>query len=56
MQRTAKMLKMNELRIIHQEDINKLFDNNNIKRDYVIKILEFIPKFLESPGPVLLLV
>ena len=47
MQRTAKMLKMNELRIIHQEDINKLFDNNNIKRDYVIKILEFIPKFIE---------
>ena len=47
MQRTAEMLKMDELRKIHQNDIEILFNNNNIKRDYVNKILEFIPKFLE---------
>ena len=47
MQRTAEMLNMDKLRIIHQKDINNLFDNDNIKRNYINKIFEFIEIFLE---------
>ena len=45
MQRTAKMLKIDDLRIIQQNDINELFNNIIIKKDYFDKINYFVETF-----------
>lgn len=45
MQRTAERLNIDNLRINHENDINKLFNNDNIKKDYFIKIKEFMNTF-----------
>ena len=45
MQRTAKMLKIDRLRIIQQNDINELFNDKIIKKDYFDEINYFVKRF-----------